>query len=139
MIQANELRLNNYLHLDGAIYQINEIYNRLQCVELKRKNQSNPNLNEYEECDLDCENLEPIELTEKIILSCGFKERKSIFGYWIYEIEFQNTVFSVEEVDLGLCYFYVGNTHVSQTRYVHELQNLYFAITGEELVFSTEP
>lgn len=139
MIKANELRLGNYLQLKGENFRVSEIQNNLQCVELKRKNLENPRLNDYEECDLDCNDLIPIPITEIILLSYGFKKRKSCFGYWIYEIMFHHTVFSVEEVDLGLCYFYIGNTHVSQTRYVHELQNLYFSITGEELVFSTEP
>ena len=129
MIKENDLRLNNLVKWNGLVQKITAIAFG-NCL-----------LDKYPTADYPVELIEidPIPLTEKILLSCGFKKRKSCFGYWIYEIMFHHTVFSVEDVDFGLCYFYIGNTHVSQTKNVHELQNLYFSITGEELVFSTEP
>ena len=127
MIQANELRLNNYLHLDGGIYQVNEIYNRLQCVELKRKNQSNPNLNEYEECDLDYENLEPIEIKEDILFLLGFVDKG--FGDWR-----KNRLYISRESKNH----FVTNGFIIEIQFLHQLQNLYFAIHGEELVFSLD-
>ena len=129
-MKANEFRVTNFVNYNGEMFPI--IFIGLDSVVLIRKDQST--------FTVKLDRIKPISITDKILLSCGFKKRKSCFGYWIYEIMFQHTVFSVEEVDLGLCYFYIGNTHVTQTRYVHELQNLYFSITGEELVFSsTEP
>lgn len=129
-MKANEFRVTNLVNYNGEMFPI--IFICLDSVVLIRKDQST--------FTVKLDRIKPISITDKILLSCGFKKRKSCFGYWIYEIMFQHTVFSVEEVDLGLCYFYIGNTHVTQTRYVHELQNLYFSITGEELVFSsTEP
>ena len=129
-MKANEFRVTNFVDYNGEMFPI--IFIGLDSVVLIRKDQSTSTVK--------LDRIKPISITDKILLSCGFKKRKSCFGYWIYEIMFQHTVFSVEEVDLGLCYFYIGNTHVTQTRYVHELQNLYFSITGEELVFSsTEP
>ena len=140
MIKANELRLGNYLQLKGENFRVSEIQNNLQCVELKRKNLENPRLNDYEECDLDCNDLIPIPITEIILLSCGFKKRKSCFGYWIYEIMFHHTVFSVEEVDLGLCYFYWKHSCYSNKICPRVCKIFIFSITGEELVFSsTEP
>lgn len=130
MIKENDLRLNNLVKWNDTVQKITAIAFG-NCLLDKHPTADYP---------VKLIEIEPVQLTEKILLSCGFKERKSVFGYWIYEIKFQHTVFSVEEVDLGLCYFYIGNTHVSQTKNVHELQNLYFSITGEELVFSsTEP
>ena len=126
MIKENDLRLNNLVKWNDSVQKITAIAFG-NCLLNKNPTADYP---------VKIIEIEPIKLTEKILLSCGFKKRKSCFGYWIYEIMFKHTVFSVEEVDLGLCYFYVENTHVSQTRYVHELQNLYFFITGEELVFS---
>ena len=129
-MKANEFRVTNFVNYNGEMFPI--IFIGLDSVVLIRKDQST--------FTVKLDRIKPISITDKILLSCGFKKRKSCFGYWIYEIMFQHTVFSVEEVDLGLCYFYIGNTHVTQTRNVHELQNLYFSITGEELVFSsTEP
>lgn len=136
MIKENDLRLNNLVMVNYKT----DLLSKVTCIKDGLINvvfDRQPDLVNSLVCCQD--DLIPIPVTEKILLSCGFKKRKSCFGFWIYEIIFQNTVFSVEEVDLGLCYFYVGSTYISQTRYVHELQNLYFAITGEELVFSTKP
>ena len=129
MIKENDLRLNNLVKWNDTVQKITAIAFG-NCLLDKHPTADYP---------VKLIEIEPVQLTEKILLSCGFKERKSVFGYWIYEIKFQHTVFSVEEVDLGLCYFYIGNTHVSQTKNVHELQNIYFALTGVELVFTTEP
>lgn len=129
MIKKNDLRLNNLIKWNGLVQKITAIAFG-NCL-----------LDKHPTADYPVEliEIEPIPLNEKILLNCGFKQRKSCFGYWIYEIMFHQTVFSVEEVDSGLCYFYIEYTYVTQTRYVHELQNLYFSITGEELVFSTDP
>ena len=130
MIKENDLRLNNLVKWNGLVQKITAIAFG-NCLLDKHPTADYP---------VKLTEIDSVPLTEKILLSCGFKKRKSCFGYWIYEIMFHHTVFSVEDVDFGLCYFYIGNTHVSQTKNVHELQNLYFSITGEELVFSsTEP
>ena len=129
MIKENDLRLNNLVKWNGLVQKITAIAFG-NCLLDKHPTADYP----VELIDIDS-----VPLNEKILLNCGFKKRKSVFGYWIYEIMFRHNVLSVDEVDSGLCYFYIGNTHIAQTRYVHELQNLYFSITGEELVFSTEP
>lgn len=136
MIKENDLRLNNLVTVNYKTDLLSKV-TWIQEGSINVIFDRQPDLINGIVCSAN--DLIPIPVTEKILLSCGFKERKSVFGYWIYEIKFQHAIFSVEEVDLGLCYFYIGNTHVTQTRYVHELQNLYFSITGEELVFSTEP
>lgn len=136
MIKENDLRLNNLVMVNYKTDLLSKV-TWIQEGSINVVFDRQPDLINGIVCSAN--DLIPIPLTEKILLSCGFKERKSVFGYWIYEKEFKTIKMSVEEVDLGLCYFYIGNTHISQTKSVHELQNLYFCITGEELVFSTEP
>ena len=138
MIKANELRLGNYLQLEGENFRVSEIQNNLQCVELKRKNLENPRLNDYEECDLDCNDLLPIPLTEEWLLKFGFKLDMENFNW--------NAAIGENEIgDFKLALRYserIGwffQSKCTVLKYVHQLQNLYFAITGEELVFSTEP
>ena len=132
MIKANELRLKNYLQLDGEIYQVNEVYNNLQCVELIRPNPTNPKLNEYEECDLDYPGLNPVRLTKEILLSLGFENLNTalIKGEYILkqQSDFEWSV-DIEPMDK----FYHT---IATIKSVHQLQNIYFALTGEELVFS---
>jgi hypothetical protein len=66
---------------------------------------------------------EPIPLTEEWLLKFGFEFTNGygfkIFGNWLQK-----------EDDV---YFYNVNGNFVQINYVHQLQNLYFVLTGEEL------
>jgi hypothetical protein len=73
---------------------------------------------------LESEDCEPIPLTEKLFLKFGFEKRDSFFEHW----------------NFGLSIYKDGNYFESdqlpmfiKLQYVHQLQNLYFALTGEEL------
>ena len=136
MIKINELRIGNSLQLDGEIYQVNELRNTLQCVELIRPDRNNPKLNEYEECDLDYNGLMPILLTGELLVNLGFEKIGIAYinGEYIAKQQSDNEwTIDIEPVNM------VYHT-ISTLKYVHELQNLFFSITGEELVFSsTEP
>lgn len=145
-MKANELRLGNYLQLDGENYHVNEIYNNLQCVELKRKNLENPKLNDYEECDLDCNDLLPIPLTEEWLLNLGFNSeyKKGWIGIDVKHENGTTTDFVLSYPQrMGMWQTFFAFEYDSfrfvELKYVHQLQNLYFALTGSELVFSTEP
>lgn len=69
--------------------------------------------------DIECE---PIPLTEEWLLKFGFEPLGSsrfdfkIFTYYLYDGSFYNQ-----------------SSRLSTIKYVHQLQNLYFALTGEEL------
>ena len=83
------------------------------------------------------EQYSPIELTEELLLKIGFNEEG--------KIDNENYVFDVYFYDCWRIDFReklgYGDTDINLTGYwkLHELQNLYFALTGSELVFSTEP
>jgi hypothetical protein len=144
MIKINELRIGNYLSLLGEPFKVSEIRNALQEVELCRPDKQNPKTNEYEECDLDCEDLAPIELTEKMLLKFGFNTdyKKGYIGKDPEEACACDFVLSYP-YRMGEWQTYFAwefdNYKFQKLEYVHELQNLYFALTGSELVFSTEP
>ena len=145
MIKANELRLGNLLSLCGVVYSVNEIQNQLQYIELKRKSDENEKLHEYEECDFDCEDLTPVEITENELLCCGFILTGDFGDQRHYEhpsLRNFSVVFVHEEIalhhvygDSYVCVFYDDKIF----QYMHQLQNLFFSLVGEELVFSTEP
>ena len=72
--------------------------------------------------------IHPILLTEEILLKCGFDEQI------LFEDEcpfFCNGDFSLYCEDWNKDKFY-HDTEMA-IKYVHQLQNLYFALTGEEL------
>ena len=72
-----------------------------------------------------CEYLEPIPLTEEWLFKFGFyKVGENSYNhnnFWFCELSKNNE----------LRFDDLGNVYV---KYVHSLQNLYFALTGEELV-----
>jgi len=79
---------------------------------------------------LDCEihQIEPIPLTEEWLLKFGFQ--KGGFDYLKNNLEISklnNGIFDAYCTDLESFVF------ISEIKYVHQLQNLYFALTGDEL------
>ena len=75
--------------------------------------------------DADCaiEELAPIPLTEEWLTRFGF-ERQGLNRFW------NDPVLLIFYVDC--CVYLVNQRHVN-IYYVHQLQNLYFALTGAEL------
>lgn len=70
-----------------------------------------------------------VPLTEKWLLKLGFKEASSLMWDGVeFEKEYLGNKFTVD-VEM---YVYNG-CWTQKIKYVHQLQNLYFALTGEEL------
>lgn len=112
-MKANELRLLNFVNYRGVdiiLYSNYELYKAL--VNIK--------------------DIEPIPLTEEWLLKFGFDRHNNLF--------FSNhDYFSYIELDAYGCdglYGYCLSDERSiyhKLEHVHQLQNLYFALTGEEL------
>jgi hypothetical protein len=70
----------------------------------------------------------PIELTEDILLKCGFEKKgKRLSKGWFYLWnEDGKIIFALAEMHDEIGQYLT-------IKYVHQLQNLYFALTGEEL------
>jgi len=77
----------------------------------------------------ECEKLVPIPLTEEWLVRFDANQYKPVKGlYFIYDHTFLFENGSISLYDPDRC------VHVSNKySYVHQLQNLYFALTGEEL------
>ncbi|HBG40247.1 MAG TPA: hypothetical protein DDW85_02385 [Porphyromonadaceae bacterium] len=88
----------------------------------------------------------PLPLSENILLKCGFKNHKQSFSLEINELS--SLVYSFETMfDSFHCYAYLskiinhpkGGGHMDTAKYelniihLHQLQNLYFDLTGKEL------
>ena len=80
--------------------------------------------------------LEPIPLTEEWLLKFGFEKLCSTekgFKQNVYSM--RNPSLQIYELSKGYgVSFWIGN----ELKYVHQLQNLYFALTNEELTFKSE-
>lgn len=77
------------------------------------------------------EDIRPIPLTEKWLLKFGFVNNWngfSKYGYWKDDFKI---------ISAGNSVFYtIINGKETEIKYVHQLQNLYFALTGEELTIN---
>ena len=82
--------------------------------------------------------LDPIPLTEEILLKCGFERSiKENILLSPYEGSQENESFSKMVFSLKDMSFIVNSnnydSHEVKCCYLHQLQNLYFALTGQEL------
>lgn len=118
-MKANQLRIGNWVFYDRRpfkIYGISKEYPFLDTIE-------------FGVGVVEWKDLQPIELTEEILLSCGFEEKGTIFRIN------KNT-----ENEFDVCIklktkeLYFGGTFRSyQINNLHQLQNIVFDLTGEEL------
>ena len=141
-MKSNELRIGNYVfsaedNKHGEVFQIDS--SGIIFV--------NKNGNRWQ----DLKNIQPIPLTEEILFKCGFekvknkdkeylieyightaqKARYAIFGTDIFITKVDKRGLLWRSID---CDFMVLFYHKSiPIKYLHQLQNLYFALTGQEL------
>ncbi len=111
-MNTKELRLKNYIKVNGELQEVVELPLPDNCV---RKNTKG------------------IQISEKWLLVLGFDK----FQYGNVKNDFQVKMFKN-----GIaCYFKSSDgewVYLSAVKYVHQLQNLFFDITGEELTKSSK-
>lgn len=78
--------------------------------------------------EADMQEIEPIALTPKILESCGF--RNFVRDEWILTYGNTHTDFELREDGLRLRH---NTTSRVSMRYLHQLQNFFYAIAGQEL------
>lgn len=130
MIKENELRVGNYI----ADYEEKENYFKIEQI---RINSIGDYVAVYRLGSICCQVnlLEPIPLTEEILLKCGFENEVDDIDGKMYNIYFvTNTEYLIE-------YFYKEKEYIFTDdmglkiyiNSIHQLQNLYYALTNEEL------
>lgn len=129
-MEVKELRLGNYVKfLDSDIYrQVLEIYKNFIGVSSQHKNFS---------LDVNLKDIEGIPLTEEWLINFGF-----IFYDKTISLNYGGESMRYALLKDFILYFHGENGYNLETgwrrtdfciKYVHQLQNLYFAITGKEL------
>ena len=81
----------------------------------------------------DTDTFEPIPTTEECLLKFGFEK---LTGSNVIENCYNKNGYSVSFSKYGHISFWVSNDNNIIIKYVHQLQNLYFALTGEELTIN---
>ena len=138
-MEVRELRIGNFVSINNgfeilvhSIFQNDTVY--LDFIP--------PLINEGDVWEEDVKDVSPIELTEEWLLKAGFKEIKFLNEYHVQEKGYKHIDMIVRYgcFDGHRFLFDFANEKCVNLKYVHQLQNLYFALCGEELVFSsTEP
>lgn len=119
MINIEELRIGNYLFNKGQpICTVDGIYRR-DHISVKES---------YLE-SIHIENFEPIKLTTEILEKCGFE--KIDVDY--FKLKTENYYCHIDEQGFG---FALEHDNFYICEYVHELQNLYFALMEKEITIN---
>jgi len=121
MINVSEIRLGNYYQdRGGKILRVDfvEYLESGRSTKFGEKMYLNDEevhpMTEYSDC------ANPIELTKEWLIKLGFKP---------FCKDFQKNSIIIHSRKRG----YVINTKIPIVKYVHQLQNIYFALRGEEL------
>jgi hypothetical protein len=131
MIQSNELRIGNYVFDDDL---------KTICVVSRIETKEYIEWNSGDDYNVVClvkntkdryleGEFEPIRLSEEILLKCGFDYNESYLQYKHPKCPIYFTKHPRNKT--LLCF--IHNCTNGNTRFLHDLQNLYFALTGTEL------
>jgi len=119
-MKANELRIGNYVNADGNYKKVYNLYS---------------NGWDFLHDDIDCrfveyQNTKPIPLTEEWLLKFGFeKTNESKEVEWYVFNGFEVSTYNEGET----VYFVYQHLVLRHIVSVHQLQNLFFALTNKEL------
>jgi hypothetical protein len=81
------------------------------------------------------EDIKPIPLTPEVLEKCGFeKDISSQFGGYLINICEWEKIRIVHSKIIGW-HYPLNGYQKPIVNYLHQLQNLYFALTGEELIY----
>lgn len=112
-MKANELRIGN-------LYLNNGVVDTVSVGLLGYLDQNNPI------------GVDPIPLTEEWLIKAGLEGKFITIGD---DVHFEYDVKNNELIIGGPDACTYGQCFCAECKYVHQLQNLYFALTGEELTF----
>lgn len=117
MINANELRIGNWVGVNGVNLQIERFCDTFILFTNKRESHYS--------------GIEPVPLTPEILEKAGFVpvnwiNGTSKFDYAFMENHHEWNFYPTETI-------YWHGHRINNIKHIHQLQNLYFALTGEEL------
>lgn len=121
MIQS-ELRLGNWVcYRDKRNLQVSNLGDFFQTVNSLTLQDGSDDISDYT----------PIPLTPEILVKAGFVKANTTDNYIIFINGIAFGISANGDVDMD----YMEFEEVCNIKYLHTLQNLYFALTGEELTF----
>jgi hypothetical protein len=138
-MKANELRIGNLMNFPftNEIVEIIGI-NAHESIDLQLNKTIINTISFRKNLNLYCEpidKIEPIPLTEEWLNKLGFE----LNGFYRLQVtSFLELCWKPYDKTLNLQTKKNGFTEDSKVKYVHELQNLYFALTGKEITLKKQ-
>lgn len=122
MIQANELRIGNYIvfNEDDAISKVIGIHTDIDGVDVQIGD---------EETYIELRQFSGIELTEEILLKCGFDKVNEFEGY----ADKKHCLLRTGDFYLFMPFCTEDKDCYIEIKHLHQLQNLFHSLTGQEL------
>jgi hypothetical protein len=114
MIKANELRIGNLVMDDDDSH---DVFNVEEITKGKSETENMWFINGRWS-----EDVLPIPLTHEILEKCGFEKEEDYYSYEGFKLWYNDYNF-----------YHMNSEMLIHVDYLHQLQNLYFALNGEEL------
>lgn len=129
MIQENELRIGNWVELHGEFLQVFSIENKSTATHSKVELQLDSESLDKHIKGVNIRDIKPIHLSEEILLKFGFE--KDIDDL---VLQIGNVILFIKYNDDELVYcMNMALDIIVSFKHLHQLQNLFFALTGKEL------
>lgn len=132
MIKVNELRIGNYIQNDfspSLVFQVDMLY----LEGIIKVGYSGNNIKAVGQIDL----LKPVKLTKDWLINFGYV-RDNFLEQWMHKDDGVGIIISEsdkknnDEISFFIEFYYC----FVQLESVHQLQNIYFALTGKELTIT---
>lgn len=118
-MEMTELRIGNNVMLDGVICKVAKLGDLITPIILEVPTDNM----------VFSQQIKPIPLTEEWLLKFGLdKGNKIIDEYYYFNIDIKSNKAYINDGE-----GYEGADVLAKINYVHQLQNLYYALTGQEL------
>ncbi len=129
-LKVEDLKIGNYIFDNsGRIVQYHGLTEDWNKAILNYAKGSGIYKNNFDE-------ISPIPITEKWLLKLGFEPDeiyKNFNSFNLYKLECEGNIFKLEIQPCNEVSIHIDCTFIRSLKYIHELQNLYHAITGNEL------
>ena len=124
-LKTTDLRIGNY------IYGVSDRVELISAVHENGLTTKTPHFDDYH-TDI-IKYYKPIPLTEEWLINFGFLQSMALTNYWSEDEEMNIFVYN-EVIHYVIPLDHDGNFwKIKKLEYVHNLQNLYFALTGKDL------
>lgn len=123
-MKANELRLGNYVHIPGLL-KSSLVVGTIEAISKEEV--------KTDKCEAHVSLFQPIPLTEEWLIKFGFEKIGSNYRkLYDYGLGFREFVLYYNTCDKNL--FIKSMNYRIEIELVHQLQNLYFSLTENELI-----